>query len=66
MPDIHYVRTTTKNEIVKNSGKNDEPLINHYTLFVVCLNFNKSFKPHKKFFWHFIKKSQSQEIGDKI
>ncbi len=44
-----------KRELRKVWLKNDEPRINHYTLFILCLNFDGLLTPHKKFLWDFIK-----------
>ncbi len=39
---IHLARSTTKKKLQKIQRKNDEPRNNHYTLFTVRLNFDKS------------------------
>ncbi len=69
MPSIHYVRTTTKKEIVKSFVKkkrqtaNIHKLIN--TLFVFCLNFDGVLTPHTKFLLpiiHYARTTMKKEI----
>ncbi len=50
MPTIPYVRTTTKRKWRKIRWKNDELLIDHCILFIVCLNFDRLLTPHKNSF----------------